>query len=187
LIAHLLLDDRAYERHGNLAMVNPPIREREHVDALWAGLRAGEIDLVATDHAPHTLDEQMRDDVWQGVGGFGGVELLLPLLLTQAAEGRLALEDAVRLTSQGPARVYGLYPRKGSLAIGSDADFALVDLDAAWTVDQASLHAKHRVSPFHGETLKGRPVGTYVRGCAVMREGELTGSPSGRLVRPGVG
>jgi len=165
-------------------MVNPPIREREHSQALWAGLRAGEIDLVATDHAPHALEEQTREDVWQGVGGFGGVELLLPLLLTQAAEGKLALEDVVRLTSQGPARVYGLYPRKGSLAIGSDADFALVDLDANWTVDEAKLHAKHRISPFHGWQLKGRPTATFVRGRAVMREGELLGSPSGRLVRP---
>jgi dihydroorotase len=184
LISHLLLDDSAYQRHGNLAMVNPPIREPEHVQALWDGLRAGEIDLVATDHAPHTLEEQTRDDVWQGVGGFGGVELMLPLMLTQATAGKLTLEDVVRLTSQGPARVYGLYPGKGSLTIGSDADFVLVDLVARWIVDQARLHAKHRISPFHGWELTGRPTATFVRGRAVMREGELLGSPSGRLVRP---
>lgn len=184
LASHLLLDDSAYERHGNLAIVNPPIREREHVEALWEGLRVREIDLVATDHAPHTLEEQTRDDVWQGVGGFGGVELLLPLLLTQAAEGRLTLEDVVRLTSAGPARVYGLYPRKGSLQVGADADFALVDPAFGWVVDQAELHAKHRISPFHGWHLRGKPVATYVRGNAVMRDGELVGTPIGRMISP---
>lgn len=184
LASHLLLDAAAYERLGNLVQVNPPLREREHAEALWAALRAGEIDLVATDHAPHTLEEQTRDDVWQGVGGFGGVELLLPLLLTQAAAGRLSLEDVVRLTSQGPARVYGLYPRKGSLAVGADADFALVDLRADWIVDQARLHAKHAISPYHGWKLRGRAAATYVRGRATMRDGELVGPPSGALIRP---
>jgi dihydroorotase-like cyclic amidohydrolase len=171
-----------YERLGNLAMVNPPVREREHAEALWEAVRAGEIDLIATDHAPHTVEEQRREDVWQGVGGFGGVELLLPLLLTEAARGRLQLEDVVRLTSAGPARVYALYPRKGSLQVGADADFALVDVAASWTVDQARLHAKHPISPFHGWPLLGRPVATYVRGQPVMRDGELTGPPIGRMV-----
>jgi dihydroorotase (multifunctional complex type) len=184
LVAHLLLDDRAYARLGNLAQVNPPLREPEHVAALWEGLRAGDVDMVATDHAPHTLDEQRREDVWQGVGGFGGVETMLPLLLTQVAAGRLALGDVVRLTSQRPAQIYRVYPRKGSLQVGADADFVLVDLRHAWTIDQARLRAKHPISPYHGWGVTGRAVATFLRGRPVVRDGDLVGERAGQMVSP---
>ena len=179
LVAHLLLDDSAYARLGNLAQVNPPLREPEHVAALWEGLARGDVDMVATDHAPHTVAEQMRDDVWQGVGGFGGVETMLPLLLT-----RLSPEEVTLLACQRPAQIYRLYPRKGSLCVGADADVVLVDLACRWTIDQTRLHAKHKISPYHGWDVRGRVLATLVRGLVVAREGELVGAPQGRFVTP---
>ncbi|MBI3966524.1 MAG: allantoinase AllB [Chloroflexi bacterium] len=187
LIAHLVLDDTSYERYGNLTQLNPPLREPEHVAALWHGIRTGQIDCIATDHAPHSAEEQARTNVWEGVGGFIGVETLLPLLLTQAAAGRLTLEQVVRLTAENPARIYGLYPRKGTLAVGADADFVLVDTKAIYRLDQATLRSRHPVTPYHGWTLTGRPVATYLRGTCHFRDGQPQGTPRGRLVTPPYG
>jgi allantoinase len=184
LVSHLLLDDSAYQRSGNLVQLNPPIRQPEHVAALWAGLAAGQIDCLATDHAPHSAEEQARQNVWQAHGGFIGVETMLPLLLTQVAAGRLTLERLVGLTSEQPARLYGHYPRKGSLRVGADADFVLVDLQARYRLDQRTLHSKHPVSPFDGWALVGRPIATYLRGRCVVRENQPLGPPGGRWLRP---
>ena len=184
LISHLLLDDSVYERLGNLAVQNPPIREASHVAALWDGLADGTIDTIATDHAAHSAEEQARTNLWDAVGGFIGVETLLPLLLTQVSEGRLTLGQLVYFTSEQPARIFGLYPRKGSLAIGADADFTLVDLAKSYILDQKTLHSKHPVSPFHGFHMRGSVVSTFVRGACVYRDGLAVGEPIGCVVRP---
>lgn len=183
LVGHLLLDDSAYDRLGNLVEVNPPIREREHSEALWAALDAGEIDCVATDHAPHAAEEKARENVWECPGGFIGVETMLPLLLTQAAQGRITLERLVALTSEQPARLFGL-PGKGSLAIGADADFVLVDPERRWVLEQEALHSKHPVSQFHGWGMIGQVVSTYLRGTCIARHGEPVGAPGGRFLSP---
>ena len=187
LISHLLLDETAYERYGNLIQLNPPIRMREHVEYLWTELNRGHVECVATDHAPHSLEEKERSNVWEGVGGFIGVETLLPLLLDCVAKDRTSLERAVRISSENPARLYGLYPRKGSLEVGADADFALVDLKASYRLSDSALHSKHPVSPYNGWRVRGRPVATYVRGLCVVREGELLSPPAGQMLRPGYG
>ena len=184
LVAHLLLDERAYEEHGNLVKLNPPIRARADVDALRAALLGGEVDCVATDHAPHTAVEQAEVDVWRAHGGFIGVETLLPLLLTQVAAGWLGACQLVRLTSLGPARIWGLYPRKGHLGLGADADLVLVDPAREATVRPELLHSKHPVTPFAGWPLVGAPVATYLRGRLVARDGALVGRPTGRFVAP---
>ncbi len=184
LISHLILDETAYERYGNLIQLNPPIRPREHVEYLWQALNRGEIDCVASDHAPHSLEEQRQSNVWDGSGGFIGVEAMLPLLLNCVAQGRTSLEHAVRMCSEKPARIYGLYPRKGSLEIGSDADFVLVDLNTDHHLDDNSLHSKHRITPYDGWKVRGRPVATYLRGRCVVREGEPVSPPIGRMLRP---
>jgi allantoinase len=183
LVSHLALDDAAYARYGNLVKVNPPLREPEHVAALWDGLRAGLIDCIATDHAPHSAEEQALESVWEAHGGWIGVETMLPLLLTDVAAGRLSLEQMVRLTSENPARLYGHWPRKGSLQVGADADFVLVDLAARYRLDQTKLHSKHPVTPFDGWELTGRPVATYLRGTCVAREGEPVGAQRGRFLQ----
>lgn len=183
LVAHLLLDDSAYEKYGNLIKLNPPIRPRENVDALWQGIRSGAVDVIATDHAPHTADEQAADNVWDAFGGFIGVETMLPLMLTAAAEGRLSIEDVVRTCSYYPARRWSM-AEKGAIAPGFDADFVVVDPDATHTLRQSDLQSTHPVSPYDGWTLTGKVEATYLRGQKVFADGRITKERTGRQVRP---
>ncbi len=167
------------------AKVNPPVRPREHGDALLAGLVDGSIEAIGSDHAPHTREEK-AGDVWRAAAGFAGVETSLALFLSHAVStGRMTLEQLVRATSEGPARIWGLYPRKGALAPGSDGDLTIVDLDERWTIDEARLHSKHNVTPFDGAELTGRAVGAIVGGRVVMLDGELVAEePRGAAVGP---
>jgi dihydroorotase-like cyclic amidohydrolase len=184
LIGHLLLDDSAYELFGNLVKLNPPVRSRPNVDALWAGIAAGDVDIIATDHAPHSADEQGEPDVWHAHGGWIGVETLLPLLLTQAAAGRLTISDIVRLCSYAPARNWHVGERKGHLSVGADADFVLVDEHAAGVIRQSALHSRHPVTPYDGWPTVGAVRATYLRGRLVAADGEPVGPPGGRPVGP---
>ncbi|MBA3626399.1 MAG: dihydroorotase family protein [Chloroflexi bacterium] len=181
---HLLLSTDDVDRLGGITRVNPPLRPPGEGAALVAALAAGDIEMVASDHAPHTRAEKSGRDVWQVSPGFSGVEILLPLLLTAVKEGRLTLSDVVRLTSDGPARAWGIYHRKGVIAVGSDADLTLVDLSRNGVIDQDRLHGKEPVTPFHGRPTVGAAVSTIVRGRVVMQGGRLVGGPSGRMVRP---
>ncbi|MGW0179157.1 allantoinase AllB [Nocardia sp. NPDC003345] len=183
LVAHLFLDDSAYDDYGNLIKLNPPIRPAADVAALWAGIARGDVDIIATDHAPHTAEEQAETDVWKAYGGFIGVETMLPLLLTAAARGKLSIEDIVRLCSYRPAQRWSI-ASKGQLAPGFDADFVLVDPTAESTVDSAGLHSKHTVTPYHGWPLTGSVLATYLRGRLVYEKGDIIGEPAGRQVIP---
>lgn len=184
LVGHLLLDADDYARLGNRIRLNPPIRTREHQQALWDGLRRGQIDNLATDHAPHTAEEKTAENVWDAACGFIGVETALPLMLTEVNRGRLPLEQYVRLACENPARIWGLYPRKGSIHVGADADLVLVDLKQTGVIDSNKLHNKNRITPFHGRPVQGMPRYTILRGQVIMAEGELQDKPSGRLLRP---
>jgi dihydroorotase len=183
---YLMLDTEDYGRCGSLIRVNPPVREPRHKAFLWAALRDGTIDMISTDHAPHTPDEKRRDDIWTADCGFPGVESQMPLMLTAVARGDISITEYVRMSSAAPARAFGLYPRKGALVPGADADLALVDLAAESMIDQSLLHsAQAQITPFHGHALKGVPVHTLVRGRFVMRERELVSAArgTGRSVR----
>ncbi len=185
IVGHLLLDESAYDHHGNLIQLNPPIRPAGHVNALWRAVEDGTITAIATDHAPHTVEEQTVDNVWDAHGGFIGVETLLPLLTTQVAAGRLSLPRLAQLTASNPARIQGVFPRKGAVMAGSDADLVLVDMQATYQFDQARLHSKHKASPYHSWTLTGRPVATFLRGQRIAEDGEpVPGPPLGELIRP---
>ena len=183
LIAHLFLDEQAYDTHGNLVKLNPPIRPAGDVAALWAGIGRGDVDIIATDHAPHTVDEQAEPNVWAAYGGFIGVETMLPLLLTAAARGVLSIEDIVRLCSYNPSRRWSM-ANKGQLAPGFDADFVLVDPSTDGALDAAALHSKHNVTPYDGWPLRGSVLATYLRGQLVYEKGAVIGAPIGRQVRP---
>ncbi|WP_082375652.1 allantoinase AllB [Pseudonocardia sp. HH130629-09] len=183
LVSHLVLDDGAYDTHGNLVKLNPPIRPAADVEALWAGITRGDIDIIATDHAPHTAAEQAETDVWKAYGGFIGVETMLPLLLTATTRGALDVEDIVRLCAYTPAQRWSI-PHKGQIAPGFDADLVLVDPTEEKPLDSASLHSRHPVTPYDGWVLTGSVVATYLRGGLVHDRGEVVGPPSGRQVVP---
>jgi len=170
-----------YERLGTLAQMNPPIREVRHRDALWQALRDGIVDVIGSDHAPHTRAEK-AGAYPNTPSGMPGVQTLLPLLLDHLAAGRLTLERLVDLTSAGPQRLYGL-AGKGRLAVGYDADVTLVDLKAKREITGDWLASKCGWSPFEGMTVTGWPMATVIRGQVVMREGELLGVPAGQPLR----
>lgn len=167
-----------YDRLGTLAQMNPPIREARHREALWEAVRSGMLDVLATDHAPHTLEEKAK--AWpQSPSGMPGVQTLVPVMLTHVNAGRLSLERFVDLTSAGPARVFTMR-RKGRLAVGFDADFTLVDLGAKKTITNAWSKSRCGWTPFDGFEATGWPMATVVRGQFVMRDGALVGAPAGQ-------
>ncbi len=170
---------------GSMLRMNPPVREPGHGDALVAGLVDGRVNGVATDHSPHTKEEKLNDDIWKAISGFAGVEISVRLFLTYAVNaGRMTLQQFVRATSEGPAKVWGLHPRKGAIRLGSDGDLTIVDLDKEGVIRESELHGKNNPTPFDGHKTRGQAVATIVRGRIVMRDGELIGSPSGRVVTP---
>ena len=179
---HLTLHGpEAYERLGTKAQMNPPIRGKEHVEALWAALRDGVVDVVGSDHAPHTLEEKAKPYP-QSPSGMTGVQTLVPIMLDHVAKGRLTLERFVDLTSAGVARIYNL-AGKGRTAVGYDADFTIVDLKAERTITNAWIASKCGWSPFEGMKVTGWPVATVIRGNIVMNEGQLIDDPLGAPVR----
>jgi dihydroorotase len=167
---YLLLSTEDYARVGGVIRLNPPVREAHNQAPLWAALGDGTVDLIATDHAPHASEEKTRQDIWSVDCGFPGVETQMPLMLTEVARGRASICDYVRWSAVNPAKVWGLYPRKGSLQPGADADIAIVDLVRAWTLDDAKLQSRSKISPWHGRPVTGLPVHTLVRGRFAMRD-----------------
>jgi dihydroorotase len=171
------------KRKGTVLMFSPPFRSSNDRDALWEGLRDGTIDNIATDHAPRLPEEKIAESVWDVKSGFIGVETQLPLLFTAVLEGRLDASRYVALTSRDPARAYGVWPRKGSLLPGSDADITIVRPGDPWEIRHENLHSRARVTPFEGASVSCRVRCTVLRGNVVMRDGEIVGRPTGRDVR----
>lgn len=170
-----------YRELGTRAQMNPPIRDAEHQAALWAAITSGSCDLLATDHAPHTLEEKARPYP-ASPSGMPGVQTMLPLMLDHVAAGRLTLARLIDLVCAGPARVWGL-AAKGRLAVGFDGDLTLVDLAARRTIRAADQATRVGWTPFDGKEVTGWPIATVVRGHLVMRDGALVGAPVGRPVR----
>jgi dihydroorotase len=170
-----------YERLGSHAQMNPPIRDEHHRASLWHAVREGVVDVLGSDHAPHTLAEKAQAYP-ASPSGMPGVQTLLPLMLNHVAEGRLSLERLVDLVCSGPARIYNM-SRKGRIAVGYDADLTLVDLDHTHTITAAEMKSKAGFTPFEGMRVKGWPTMTVVRGQVVMRDGELLGTAAGKPVR----
>jgi dihydroorotase len=170
---YLLLSETDYEKFGGVVRVNPPVREASNQEPLWRGLLNGTIDMIATDHAPHARDEKMRADIWAVDCGFPGLETQMPLMLTEVTRGRGTLREYVRWSAEMPAKIWGLYPRKGAITVGSDADMAIVDLNRAWKVDDAKVQSRSKISPWHGREVTAMPIHTLVRGKFVMKNRQL--------------
>jgi len=172
---YLLLDTTDVERLGGILRVNPPIRAPGHGEALWKALQDGTIDMIATDHAPHAPEEKLRTNIWTCDCGFPGVETQMPIMLTEIGRGRMTINDYVLWSAVNPAKAWGLFPRKGILQPGADADIVVADLDRDERIDQTALHSRSKISPWHGRRITGRPCHTIVRGRVIVRDGNLVG------------
>jgi dihydroorotase len=170
-----------YERLAGFAQMNPPIREARHREGLWRGIAQGVIDVLGTDHAPHTREEKAQPYP-ASPSGMPGVQTLVPVMLTHVAEGRLTLERFVDLTAHGPQRVFGLAD-KGRIAVGWHADFTVVDLAAERIIRAEEQATRVGWTPFDGFAAKGWPVATIIRGRVVMREGEVLTPGAGEPIR----
>ena len=174
---HSLLGRDVYADFGGVAKVNPPIRGEPDASALLAALADGRIETIASDHAPHLAADKVRASIWDVPSGFAGTETLLALMLSAVHDGRLSLERLVHATSEAPAKTWGLWPRKGSVTVGADADLTLVVLERAGEIHAANLHGMNNLSPFEGRATVGAAVTTIVRGQIVVRDGALVGRP----------
>jgi dihydroorotase len=181
-VPHLTLAaPECYERLGTYAQMNPPIRDERHRDALWQAVGQGLIDVVGSDHAPHTRAE--KDGLYpQTPSGLPGVQTLVTVMLNHVNAGRLTLERLVELTSAGPARVFGI-AGKGRIARGLDADFTIVDLKAKRRIENRWIRSRCGWTPYDGLETMGWPVATILAGAIVMHDGAILGSPSGRQLR----
>jgi dihydroorotase len=171
---------------ARIGRLNPPIREGAQRAPLLDALRDGVIDILGTDHAPHALPEKANPAIWDNACGFPGVETSMRLMLTLVHEGRLTLEQYVRMAGAAPARAFGLYPRKGVIQPGADADLVVVDTRKEDVIHGADLHSlRSRFTPFEGRRTIGAPVATVVRGRVVMRDGAVADAAGwGRMERP---
>ena len=170
-----------YERLGTYAQMNPPIREARHREALWRAVSEGLIDVIGSDHAPHTREE--KEKIYPDTpSGVPGVQTLVTILLDHVGAGRLSLERFVDLTSAGAARIFGI-AGKGRIARGYDADFTIVDTNAKRTIENSWIASKCGWTPFDGMTTTGWPVATIIRGEIVMCDGALLAKGMGRSVR----
>lgn len=166
-----------YDCIGTFAQMNPPIRSIEHQEALWKALSEGTIDIIGTDHAPHTREEKAKPYP-QSPSGMPGVQTLVPVMLNFVNQGRLSLERFCELTSKNPAQAYKI-KNNGEIRIGFDANLTLIDLNKTEEVKESWLASKCGWSPYTGLKLTGWPMGTIIGGQIVMWEGELPGKPSG--------
>ncbi|AHC73572.1 dihydroorotase [Candidatus Endolissoclinum faulkneri L5] len=181
-INHLtMVGPECYERLGSLAQINPPVRTQKHQKALWAAIADCTIDVIGSDHAPHTLEEKQLPYP-SSPSGLPGVQTMLPLLLDHMNAGRLTLARLVDLTSAGPHRVYGILG-KGRIVKGWDADLTLVDLNAKREITNKWIDSKCGWTPFDGKMVIGWPIATVLRGNIIMRDDELIGTALGKPAR----
>lgn len=177
---HLTLGADDYARLGTLIQMNPPVRAARHRDGVWHGIQQGIVDVLGSDHAPHTLTEKAKPYP-ASPSGMTGVQTLVPIMLDHVNAGRLTLQRFVDLSSHGPHRIFGM-ARKGRIAAGYDADFTIVDLKRRETITNAQAGSKAGWTPYDGKEVTGWPVGTIVRGRRVMWEGEIVTPGQGSAV-----
>lgn len=181
---YLYLTDEALEKYGTYAKCNPALRDKERVDRMWDYVADGTIDTIGSDHAPYTVEEKERkkEDIFVAPAGFPGIETMMPLILTAVKENKISINRAVDLLSTNPSKIFGLYPQKGVICPGADADLVLVDMDEEFTVKASEMLTKARdvARVFEGKRLYGKVQKTLLRGQVVFDNGEI-------LVKPGYG
>lgn len=185
---YLYLNEQALVEHGAYAKCNPPLRSAGEVAQLWEYVMDGTIDTIGSDHSPFTVEEKERkkEDIFVAPSGFPGVEVRFPLMMTAVKEGRITLARMVELLSTNPSKIFGMYPQKGAIRIGADADLALVDLDTPYIIDHNTFltHAKDIGMVYDGKQVYGKVLKTFVRGELVYEAGAIKVKPGfGRWIR----
>ncbi|TMC20357.1 MAG: hypothetical protein E6J34_12895 [Chloroflexi bacterium] len=184
---HLAFSSADYAEYGNMINIAPALRTPHQQEQLWQLLRAGQIDAVVTDHAPHTLEEKRKASVWEVSSGMPGLQEAVPSLVSNWVKrfGMETLEEGLlriaQVTSGNIARIFG-FAQKGSLAVGKDADIVVLDTTQPWTIRNTDLFTKNRWSVFAGTTLIGRPIATFLRGNMVYHDGKIIGNPQGKQI-----
>ncbi len=186
---YLYLTDEALDKYGAYAKCNPALRDESRVRKMWEYVIDGTIDTIGSDHAPYTVEEKERkkEDIFVSPAGFPGLETRLPLMLTAVKNGRISMQRAVQLLSVNPAKIFDLYPRKGVILPGSDADLVLVDLKTEFKLRAAEMFTmgKEVAKVFEGQRVFGKVKKTFLRGQLVFDDGEIVGQAScGQWVRP---
>lgn len=169
---HLLLSDIDFDRYGSMLVMMPPLRGMDNVNALWKALRSGWVDVLGSDHAPHSVEEKMNTNVWDVKVGLPGLETSLPLMLTMIKNRLLTVGDLVLLFSENPARIFKLH-NLGYIEKGKNADFTVIDFKKKYKIDASSFYSKAKYSPYDGWDVQGAPVKTFVNGLLVMDEQRL--------------
>jgi allantoinase len=173
----------AMPKYGSFAKIAPPLRDEEDIEALWQGLADGTVDFMGTDHAPYVIATEKQAegmDIWTSLPGVPAVETLVPFMVSEGLlKGRLGLGRFVDVMSRASALHYGLYPKKGSLEIGADADLTIVDPEREWVIDPDALHTKSKYTPMAGMKLRGKVAMTIVRGQVVYEDGRDLVVPPG--------
>ncbi len=169
----------AMTSRGSFAKIAPPLRAIHDNEVLWEKLESGAVDFVATDHAPYSIEEEKAKEgmtIWTSFPGIPGTETMVPVIVSEGYnKGRISLHRLVEILSTNAAKHYGLYPKKGALLPGSDADFTIIDLEREWTIDEGKTQCKNKYTPLHGLKLKGKVDTTIVRGAVVYTDDKIVG------------
>lgn len=177
---YLFLTNKDFETIGPKMKVYPLVKYQEDQDRLWQAINDNVITIICSDHAPHT-EEEKDGELEEIPAGMCGVETLAPLMINAVSDGKITIQKLVALLSENPAKEYGLYPKKGTIQVGSDADITIVDMAVDYQLDKNTLHSKSKVTAYDGMSLKGKPTATIVNGVTVMKDGniieELKGKP----------
>jgi len=180
---HLLLTTEDLHACKRTALTNPPLRSRVNNSRLWRALKEGLIDILASDHAPHLIEEKKHEDIWEASPGIPGLETTLPLMLTQLNHGRLSWSRLIQLLAIKPAEIFQL--NRGSIQSGNVADLVIVDMNQEYKIDSSKFYSKAKYSPFDGWKVKGKPVKTFVGGRLIYDSGEIVAEPgSGTILNP---
>ncbi len=180
---YLFLSNEDYTKIGPVMKVYPLVKFKKDQDAIWDGIKDGTISFVCSDHAPHTADEK-DGDLWSIPAGMCGVETLAPLMLNAVSEGKITLQQLVALLSENPAKQFNIFPQKGTIQVGADADITIVDMNKKHVIKTKDLHSKSKITAYDGFRITGMPVKTIVHGITVMNKGDIISEPHGKLVIP---
>lgn len=180
---YLRLSAEDFPSIGVNMKIYPPIREKVHQEKLWESLRNGHLQSVGSDHAPHT-DEEKIGNIWDVPAGATGVQTIVPVMLDSVANGKISPNLLAAVLSENPARIWGLYGKKGVIMPEADADFTIVDMEQTTVIRKEELLSKSHVTPYDGLTCKGAPVASFVRGRQIMSQARPVTKPIGELVKP---